>query len=252
MADLFKNSDEELRRLRAISYDEYLQSPWWRKRRHARLKKANWKCERCAASVASVANVHHLNYDRLGAERDTDLEVLCRRCHAGHHTDESRKHNLGVYLKLASETVRLDQPTNVTDFKEALIARCKAFDLPIDHRVDDAIRATQGRLSLVTEARRREVAATPDLGPISQAEAIELLRAIKAYPPPIRSMPEPFGTGLGVAAIRDRAAARLKAACCPHCRHRGALPSRTRPGFVYCLKCTFRWQLPIDGAEHDR
>jgi hypothetical protein len=29
--------------------------------------------------------VHHLNYKRLGREKDRDLKVLCRRCHEFDH-----------------------------------------------------------------------------------------------------------------------------------------------------------------------
>lgn len=231
-------------------YQEYLTSVRWRRRRHARLQMAKGKCERCGA-VVRFTDVHHVHYDRLGAERDSDLEVLCRDCHKKHHADESRQQNMGVYILLARETRRLDKPGSATDFEEALRIRCKALQLSTtDHRFDDAVSVVlrEEPVSLVSAARRAFVAARPDIPPIGKSEAIALLRQIGVKEVPMRSMPEIAGTGLGVAAIRDRTVARLAAARCPHCQHRGAQLSRARPGLVYCVKCTFRWELPVDAA----
>jgi hypothetical protein len=251
MADLPKYSADKIRALRAMPYEEYLQTPWWRLRRHARLEKAHGKCERCG-KVTSIADVHHVHYDRRGAERDTDLEVLCRDCHAGHHFDESRKQHTGQYEMLARETLRLDHPTSVTDFKEAFRKHLQKFDLPIDHRFDDTITIVWDRkqVSLVSEERRRQVAAsitptTPDLPPASHGEAVALLRRL-GLKFPIRSMPEAYGAGTGVAAIRQRAENRLKGARCPQCRQIGrAQLSRVSPGWLFCTDCHHKWDLGV-------
>lgn len=63
-------------------YRLYMQSPAWRARRARSLKLADYRCEvvgpdgRQCPRTRSL-NVHHLTYERLGQERDTDLEVLC-------------------------------------------------------------------------------------------------------------------------------------------------------------------------------
>src|SRR2546429_305425 len=154
MADLLPNSLDEIQRLRLLPYHDgpggYLDSLWWTRRRDARIRQAGGRCER-GGGVTIRGEGHHVNAgadERLGEERDRDLEVLCPDCHDRHHHDETRKHNLGVYLKLASETIRLEHPTTIADFKVGLVARCKTLRIPIDHRIDDAISATQGRLSL--------------------------------------------------------------------------------------------------------
>jgi hypothetical protein len=252
MAD-FYNDEEACRAFRAMPYREYLQTPWWRRRSDRRIRQAGSRCERCGGR--SRLESHHRTkeaYERLGAERDIDLEVLCRDCHEGTHVDETRRHNLGVYLKLASETLRLDQPTNVADFKEALIRRCKSLKIPLDHRVDDAISATQGRLSLAREARRQEVKVLldtlPELPPITKSEAIALCRKLRV-PIPFRSMPSTYGVGSGVAAVRARAAAQLKAAACPQCKRTGACLSRVQPGSLWCSACQHRWEMPIDQGK---
>jgi 5-methylcytosine-specific restriction endonuclease McrA len=68
-------------------YRRYVQSEQWLQRRKLFLS-LNRECQRCGISSgrAVVAydqglHVHHKNYQRVGAELDSDLEALCRRCH---------------------------------------------------------------------------------------------------------------------------------------------------------------------------
>ena len=80
-------------------YERYLQSPEWYATRDRRLVAAGFRCEfreyivvdikhdhygrRC--SETKDLQVHHLSYARIGAERDDDLEVLCRFHHLVRH-----------------------------------------------------------------------------------------------------------------------------------------------------------------------
>lgn len=80
-------------RLAALPYAEYLKSNHWLQLRSVRIRLARWTCERCGAvsrrhsidRVGSPLHVHHLTYERRGAERPTDLEVLCEACHRAEH-----------------------------------------------------------------------------------------------------------------------------------------------------------------------
>jgi hypothetical protein len=254
MADLPKNSADKIRALREMPYQDYLVSPWWRLRRHARLNKADGKCERCR-KVVKIADVHHVNYDRKGAERDSDLEVACRDCHRKLHHEESRKQHIGQYEMLAHETIRIDKPTTSDDFKEKFRARLLYFKLAIDHRFDDAMTIVWSKkaVSLVTEARRQQVAAVintgHDLPPIDKQEALAICRRL-GYRFPFKSMPEAYGTGTGVAAIRERAAARLKALICPQCRVRGqAQLSGVQIGWLFCQACKHKWAVTTEGIS---
>jgi hypothetical protein len=47
--------------------------------------KHSWLGERCIETTG--LEVHHLDYARLGAERDEDLEVLCRFHHQVRHAE---------------------------------------------------------------------------------------------------------------------------------------------------------------------
>lgn len=65
------------------TYKEYLLSDWWQARRRTKLQSIGWKCERCPSKCR--LQVHHLKYSRLGREKDSDLQVLCYRCHEAEH-----------------------------------------------------------------------------------------------------------------------------------------------------------------------
>lgn len=70
-------------------YRNYLNSPAWRARKAARLARSGYRCEfvtthmkpggaletRCERK--SYLCVHHNTYERLGGERDSDLDVYC-------------------------------------------------------------------------------------------------------------------------------------------------------------------------------
>jgi HNH endonuclease len=250
MADFSKNSPDKIRYLQALPYQEYLASVWWRRRRHLRLQKAKGRCERCGA-VTSIADVHHIHYDRRGDERDSDLEVVCRDCHRKLHVEESRKQNINVYLMIAQEALRLDRPTSADAFKDSFRTRCADLHLVIDHRFDDAMSIVWSKkeVSLVSAAKRERfaqvAAAVGESPPISHTDAVDLCKRL-GLKFPFQSMPQAYGVGAGVAAIRARAVARLKAAVCPSCGHAGAQGSRALPGLVWCESCRWRWMLPLE------
>lgn len=66
-----------------MDYGEYLLSPHWKKMRQKRIEKDKGVCALCGA--ASNLQVHHLTYERLGAEGDADLLTLCASCHQRVH-----------------------------------------------------------------------------------------------------------------------------------------------------------------------
>lgn len=61
-------------------YNEVLDSFRWKALRKRLIKERGWKCERCGFPAA-VLQLHHLNYERLGEELDSDLQVVCEKCH---------------------------------------------------------------------------------------------------------------------------------------------------------------------------
>lgn len=66
-----------------LSYKRYINSTVWKKTRLRIIADRGGKCERCD-NIKSL-QVHHLTYENMGNELDTDLEVLCRTCHNKEH-----------------------------------------------------------------------------------------------------------------------------------------------------------------------
>jgi 5-methylcytosine-specific restriction endonuclease McrA len=63
---------------------EYYDSPHWRSLRLEVLAGADYRCAKCRQHRAWL-HVHHLTYERLGAERLEDVQPLCPNCHAREH-----------------------------------------------------------------------------------------------------------------------------------------------------------------------
>lgn len=69
---------------RKINYYTYIQSDEWKEKSDAAKERAGWHCQLCSKHTEKL-NTHHNTYDRLGRERESDLIVLCERCHEKHH-----------------------------------------------------------------------------------------------------------------------------------------------------------------------
>lgn len=69
------------------TYQLYLQSPHWRSFRARVICNRPRRCEQCGV-VGEPVELHHTNYERLGAELDTDVKILCRICHGSQHFDK--------------------------------------------------------------------------------------------------------------------------------------------------------------------
>ena len=61
-----------------MTYKDYLKSNDWKNKRKTKRAKRN-RCAICAST--ELLDVHHLNYKDLYSVEQSDLRVLCRRCH---------------------------------------------------------------------------------------------------------------------------------------------------------------------------
>ena len=64
-------------------YHRYLESEEWGNKRADVLARDDEKCEHCGGYF--YLHVHHLTYERVGAESLDDLLTLCRSCHEAVH-----------------------------------------------------------------------------------------------------------------------------------------------------------------------
>jgi 5-methylcytosine-specific restriction endonuclease McrA len=81
--------EQRLVELRAMTYNDYLRTPEWRRTRAAALLRAGYCCS-LDITHSDGLDVHHNTYERLGAELAGDLVVLCRSCHRLHHGENGR------------------------------------------------------------------------------------------------------------------------------------------------------------------
>ena len=64
------------------SYKEYLNSYLWKDKRNFIISLKPF-CEKCKGKKST--QVHHLNYDSVTNENQSDLIALCRECHKKIH-----------------------------------------------------------------------------------------------------------------------------------------------------------------------
>lgn len=67
-------------RLHKWDYKAYLRSAHWDIVRRRALLRAGNQCKGCEST--HILDVHHLSYKRLWREKESDVIVLCRDCHA--------------------------------------------------------------------------------------------------------------------------------------------------------------------------
>ena len=117
-------------------YQKYLQSPSWQTTRTRRLKLAGGQCEfrpyheahkswfgdRCTET--NGLEVHHQHYRTLGAERDEDLEVLCRVHHLVHTIKQLECEYCGEFIFQHEDDAR--------ELVEATVEYCEIKDLTLD------------------------------------------------------------------------------------------------------------------------
>lgn len=71
-------------RYKEMKYEDYLKTSHWKSVREKRKELDGHQCFICGST--RELNVHHLSYERLGAENiETDMVTLCHGCHATLH-----------------------------------------------------------------------------------------------------------------------------------------------------------------------
>lgn len=104
----------------AHSYEEYLQTKHWLLLREAIYVKRNKQCEICHKELKTY-HVHHKYYTRIGFERESDLMLLCPKCHENIHKERKRVNSDFVPIthpKQTGETKTLDKEKRDYDKKD--------------------------------------------------------------------------------------------------------------------------------------
>ena len=102
-------------------YERYVQTDCWKLRR-ARYLKLQDRCEVCQNHVE--LDVHHLSYERLGEERDSDLIAVCRDCHALlHELPSARSLKFAITCLGSLVNTQRDAGLKVNPKYEAVLAK---------------------------------------------------------------------------------------------------------------------------------
>lgn len=89
------------------TYEAYLQSHKWSKKREAALKEADYKCSICGGK--DNLQVHHLSYKEVEGEDVSQVRVLCRPCHEKVHASvEYVQGRYGMILQTLMSTILAD------------------------------------------------------------------------------------------------------------------------------------------------
>ncbi len=101
---------------RVVGSDLYL-SPHWTGLRYLAWKRADGHCERCdVVLVTGGWHLHHLTYERAGAELLSDVEAICVPCHQAEHPEKVILDAAGIQkeqrkrLHAKRRTVKRDKP----------------------------------------------------------------------------------------------------------------------------------------------
>lgn len=140
-------SVDRVTELRTLPYEQYLQTVEWRQRRNRALARAAWRCQGAGCDSQRELQVHHRTYERLGAELDEDLEVLCGRCHRAEHAAQFERSPQGIYLVLVRQALREHPWDTIADISEHAKQLCAANTIPYNGP------AIHHAMSLVTNAR---------------------------------------------------------------------------------------------------
>lgn len=112
---LIRRRDDRIRGLGYESYQAYIVSKVWKARRKAFFERNEKKCSVCDCDDKRLF-LHHLTYERVGAELDQDLAPLCGSCHRLAH---SHRYTFGLNLVRDLREIVQDGFTG----KDALTAR---------------------------------------------------------------------------------------------------------------------------------
>ena len=99
-------------------YSKYLHTKEWIARRD-KIREKRKVCEICGRD--DRLQVHHLNYDNLGNEKDEDLMLLCETCHQYMHKDKV----------LIINNVNLQECLDNNNSKQLLMEIMKKLDLAV-------------------------------------------------------------------------------------------------------------------------
>jgi hypothetical protein len=138
-------------------------------------------------------------------ELDADLEVLCERCHKGHHIVE--EYAIRLYAAVVSDCLKAERFKTMADLLEAVKVSCVQKNIRYDSRtISRAVQVVDvSRHGIVDAPKPRHTPPPVHVlaQPIGRQEAASIL-ASRGFNAGLRTMPKPTGLTLGDV-LRQRA-----------------------------------------------
>lgn len=141
-------------------YNKYLNSEYWMRRRDRALQRGGNVCAMCGTRYG--LHVHHISYERLGSELDTDLIVLCKECHMFvHGFNELARERLEEINELARRKLRVAFLPVMSKFMEEVMPVIEECNIELEDAAAELIheytKETRGkeRNRLLFELSRR-------------------------------------------------------------------------------------------------
>jgi hypothetical protein len=161
--------------LREMRYADYLRTPEWRRRRDRALSLAHWRCEWPNCLETQTLEVHHRSYEHLGAERDEDLRVLCRRHHHGLHDHLEAVRRL--HWRVIRDVINSGPFDSFADFVDIVKYRFHAYRIVVDgYDLNELLSVTLRAVLIEIPGRSAPDAPQDhDAPPIGEAEARAIL-----------------------------------------------------------------------------
>ena len=103
-------------------YQIYLTTKEWKKKSDDCKKLADYKCVKCS-SVKNL-HAHHLTYDRIGEELQSDLQCLCLTCHEKEHGRTFKKKGIN-YLRIGNGTMNKENGIKSIDLIKLMVDMTK-------------------------------------------------------------------------------------------------------------------------------
>lgn len=104
---------------RKEDYIKYLKSREWIEFRANIIKKRGKACEKCGKTNC-IIHAHHLTYERIFVELESDIQLLCEECHKKIHNKKTKhkkpkskkRNNKKSVLSLSPKEQALQQRRN--------------------------------------------------------------------------------------------------------------------------------------------
>ena len=119
-----------MNRAELSDYRAYIKGDYWRARKQLYYEK---HARECAVCFSKYVDLHHLFYDQLGQETDSDLIPLCRMHHDSFHRQFGTSKNMRAYIAgfIAAERRKMIESINSKKIQPQTKVKSAEIEFPV-------------------------------------------------------------------------------------------------------------------------